>query len=220
MKNKYYFIVISTLLTCVFLALFEHMVDINYAIKTAAKICLFFLNVWIYIKLFNDFKFGTVFNTSQMNKGEWFRIIGLGVMSASIILIAYVTLKQFIDLTSIKNDLTERLGISASSFIFVGLYITFGNSLLEEYFFRGFIYANLPKKVAYTFSPLLFAFYHIPMIILWFNIVLIILCFIGLWIIGIIFLKVNEATETIWPSWIIHICADIMIILIGFNLFY
>ncbi|WP_369126507.1 CPBP family glutamic-type intramembrane protease [Virgibacillus profundi] len=70
------------------------------------------------------------------------------------------------------------------------------------------------------YSPLLFAIYHIPMIMLWFGPMLILLCFVGLWIIGLVFHKVNEKNRTIWSSWIIHICADIMIIVIGFTIFY
>jgi uncharacterized protein len=125
-----------------------------------------------------------------------------------------------ISLDTIKNDITQRLGISATTYIFVGLYVTFGNSFLEEYFFRGFIFFNLPKRLGYIYSPLLFAAYHIPMIALWFSPLIMGLCFLGLWIIGLIFHKVNERSQAIWASWMIHICADIMIILIGLTLFY
>lgn len=92
-------------------------------------------------------------------------------------------------MNAVKRDLTGRLGISADVFIFVGLYISLGNSFLEEYYFRGFIFFNLPRKMGYMYSPLLFSAYHIPMIMMWFSPLLIGLCFVGLWVIGLVFLK-------------------------------
>ncbi|MUV39838.1 hypothetical protein JNUCC1_03722 [Lentibacillus sp. JNUCC-1] len=151
---------------------------------------------------------------------KWLRLLFLGGSSAAVILLAYIVLQPFLDLSMIKSDLTNRLGITPVGFIFVGLYITFGNSFLEEYFFRGFIFFNLPRKTGYIYSPLLFAAYHIPMIILWFDLYQIVLCFIGLWLIGMIFQKVNEREGTIWSSWMIHVCADTMIIIIGLTLFF
>lgn len=181
---------------------------------------LFFLTVLIYIKLFQDFRFRDVLSIEKITTKEWKRIISLGMSSALVLLVAYLIFLPYIELDSIINDLTERLGISTTTYIIVGIYITFGNSFLEEYFFRGFIFFNLPRKIAYLFSPILFAAYHIPMIMLWFSPMIIVICFIGLWLIGVVFQLVNERNRTIWASWIIHICADIMIILIGLTLFF
>ncbi|WP_217585499.1 CPBP family intramembrane glutamic endopeptidase [Lentibacillus saliphilus] len=219
MKTKSLYIIISSILVCGLLAWIEHGIQINYVIKTGAKIGLFFTVIAIYMKQFNDFRWGDVLRMNQASS-NWKRLLLLGIASATVILIAYMSLEPFIDTAMIKTDLTDRLGITPIGFIFVGLYITFGNSLLEEYFFRGFIFFNLPRNIAYVFSPILFAAYHIPMIVLWFEAYQVALCFFGLWLIGVIFHKVNEQQETIWSSWIIHICADVMIIIIGLTLFY
>ncbi|OZU90189.1 hypothetical protein CIL03_03335 [Virgibacillus indicus] len=220
MRSKFQFIIISTLIACAILAFIEHGLEINYVIKTAAKICLFFITIWIYIKIFKDFRFRDVLLIHKMEKKDWIRLAVLGLSSAGIVLIAYLALQPFFDAAVIKEDLTNRLGINATGFVFVGLYISLGNSFLEEYFFRGFIFYNLPKKLGYIYSPVLFASYHIPMIMLWFSPVLILVCFIGLWIIGLVFHMVNEKNKTIWSSWIIHIFADIMIIAIGLTIFF
>ncbi|WP_026907615.1 CPBP family intramembrane glutamic endopeptidase [Paucisalibacillus globulus] len=220
MRKKSTFIILSSLITCGLLAFIEHGIEINYLIKTGLKILLFFLTVWFYIRVYKDFRFKDVISLEKITVKEWKRIVILGLSSAAIVLIAYLLFLPLINLDAIKNDLTDRLGINATTYILVGLYITFGNSFLEEYFFRGFIFFNLPKRVGYIYSPLLFATYHIPMIMLWFSPFIILLCFIGLWVIGLVFHKVNEKNQTIWASWMIHICADIMIILIGLSLFY
>ncbi|MFD2630624.1 CPBP family intramembrane glutamic endopeptidase [Oceanobacillus kapialis] len=218
MKKVY--ILLSTFVTCAVLAIIEHGVEINYVIKTLCKISFFFLVIWSYKKIFKDFRFRDILSFSKLGRREWIKVMLLGLLSAGVVLGAYLLFLPYIDLNLIHQDLTERLGITALGFIFVGIYISFGNSLLEEYFFRGFIFFNLPRKWGYIYSPLLFASYHIPMIILWFTVDIILICFIGLWIIGVVFHLVNEKNRTIWASWIIHICADIMIIMIGLNVFY
>ncbi|GGA62058.1 CPBP family intramembrane glutamic endopeptidase [Ornithinibacillus halotolerans] len=220
MRRQSVFIITSTLITCGILAFVEHGLEINYLIKTTLKVTIFFLTIWWYQRSFNKFRFKDPVSLEKISRKEWRRIFLLGFLSATIVFIAYVICLPFIDLSAIKGDLTERLGITTTTYIIVGLYITFGNSFLEEYFFRGFIFFQLPRKLGYIYSPLLFASYHIPMIILWFSPTIIGLCFIGLWIIGLIFHKVNEKNQTIWASWMIHICADIVIVLIGLTLFY
>jgi uncharacterized protein len=218
--KKIMYIILSTVLTCGILAFIEHGMVINYGIKTVFKVLLFFLVIYIYKKLFKDFRFKDVLSIEKISFKEWKKIIILGITSATIVLTAYLIFLPTIELDAIKNDLTDRLGITASTYILVGLYVTFGNSLMEEYFFRGFIFFHLPRKIGYIYSPLLFATYHIPMIFLWFKPAIIILCFLGLWLIGLIFHKVNERNKTIWASWMIHICADIMIVLIGLSFYY
>ncbi|GAQ17388.1 CAAX amino terminal protease self-immunity [Oceanobacillus picturae] len=220
MNKKMTYILLSGFFTCAVLAFIEHGIEINYVIKTACKISFFFIVVWVYMKLFKDFHFKQVLALSKMGRREWLKVTILGISSAGIVLAAYLLFLPQIDLNLIQQDLTDRLGITATGFIFVGIYVSFGNSLLEEYFFRGFIFFNLPRKWGYIYSPLLFASYHIPMIMLWFTAEIILICFIGLWVVGVVFHLVNEKNRTIWASWIIHICADLMIIIIGLNLFY
>jgi len=52
MQKKICFLIISTLMTCGLLAFIEHGIDINYVIKTLAKVFFFLLNIWIYILIF------------------------------------------------------------------------------------------------------------------------------------------------------------------------
>ncbi|WP_430785695.1 CPBP family intramembrane glutamic endopeptidase [Virgibacillus flavescens] len=184
------------------------------------KIGFFFVIILGYVILFKDFRFKDPVNIHKMTRKQWIRVLLLGLASAGSIYFAYLLLNPILDMNRIKEDLVNRLGITKTGFIFVGIYVAFGNSFLEEYFFRGFIFFHLPRKWGYIYGPLLFSSYHIPMIIFWFSPLLVFVCFLGLWAIGMVFHKVNEKNGTIWASWVIHVCADIMIILIGFTLFY
>lgn len=115
------------------------------------------------------------------------------------------------------------MGVTAENFIWFCIYISFINSLLEEFFFRGFAFLTLSqvgsRKLAYHFSALAFAIYHVAMMIGWFHIGLIILSIFGLYIGGLIFNYFNHNSQTIYTSWVIHISANFAINLIGFSLF-
>ena len=69
-------------------------------------------------------------------------------------------------------------------FLPVALYISFGNSFLEEFLFRNFAFIKLSerisKKLAYAFSSIAFAVYHIAMIGAAFPPPLTLLCVLGL----------------------------------------
>ena len=95
------------------------------------------------------------------------------------------------------------------------------NSLLEELFFRGFLFLNLKhrsRRFAYVFSAGAFAAYHVAMMIGWFSPVLWLLVMAGLFVGGLIFNWLNEKQESIYPSWLVHMFANFAINTIGFIL--
>ena len=75
------------------------------------------------------------------------------------------------------------------------------------------------RKFAYIFSATMFALYHVGMTSGWFNILIYILSMVGLFIGGCIFNYLNEKCENIYPSWLVHMCANFGINTIGFILF-
>ena len=108
------------------------------------------------------------------------------------------------------------------NFLFVSLYISFVNSLLEEFFFRGFLFVNLKgfssRGFAYGFSAAAFSLYHTAMMLGWFHPVLLILVLGGLGIGGVLFNYLNEKHNTIYVSWLVHMFANFAINTIGFLL--
>ena len=96
MQSKIQFIVVSTLVVCGVLAFIEHGLQINYIIKTGLKITLFFLNIWLYILVFKDFKFKDALKINKMKKKAWLRLLLLGACSEIVVLVAYVSLQPFL----------------------------------------------------------------------------------------------------------------------------
>ena len=148
-------------------------------------------------------------------------LLGLGVYAA--VLGGYFLLQNQIDFSGIRSSLTDGMGVTADNFLWVSLYIAFVNSLVEEFFFRGYAFLLLRKtagrKIAYGFSAAMFAFYHVGMLSGWFHIGIYVLSLLGLFAGGCIFDWLNERCGSLYPSWIVHMFANFAINTVGFLLF-
>lgn len=205
----------------IILYLIEQVLLVNYFIKTVVKIGLFVFIPVLFIKLINK---ASVSNQLKLRFDKHLKTgIILGLISFCIVIIAYMIFRNSIDFAGIVTEMQEKSRITAANFVLVGLYVTFINSFLEEFFFRGYIFLNLRQYgrqwIAYTYSSMLFALYHIAIFKTWFSLPLTLLALLGLVIIGIIFNYVDTKSENLLNSWIIHILADTAIIIIGFRLF-
>jgi membrane protease YdiL (CAAX protease family) len=177
----------------------------------------------IYIKFIKKSDIKTELNLRKLDSKNFKLGFLFGGAAFLIIFIGYFIFGSFIDFNSIAAELTSKSKITPANFIFIGLYITLGNSFLEEFFFRGFIFLNLYnlkyKKLAYIFSSMLFAVYHMGIFKNWFNIWLILLCLVGLFTVGIVFNWLNTKSKNFINSWLVHILADSAIIIIGMRMF-
>ncbi|MBQ8425301.1 MAG: CPBP family intramembrane metalloprotease [Clostridia bacterium] len=198
----------------------DAVIQPGYIIKSLIKVVMFLLLPFIYTIFDKENSFKSLFKPNK--KGFLFALfIGFGVFS--IILIAYFLFKNVFDFSGLTKNLTSQTGVNKDNFIFVAIYISFINSLLEEFFFRGFAFLTLKKlsnrKFAYFFSSLMFSLYHIAMMIGWFAVPVIILAVIGLFVGGIIFNYFNEKFNNIYLSWLVHMFANFAINTIGIILF-
>ncbi|MFA5523122.1 MAG: type II CAAX endopeptidase family protein [Tissierellales bacterium] len=218
-KSKKY-IVISSIIACILLYLIDQVFVLTYLVKTLSKIILFIALPYIYILFINK---RSIRKKIKFNKKDLYIGTGLGIGCFIILMAAYIILKDIIDLNTIANELQTKSKVSPSNFIFVAFYISFVNSFLEEFFFRGFIFLNLFElgyiKLAYVFSSFLFAIYHISVFKNWFNPWLIGLSIFGLVSVGFIFNYIDTKSKNFINSWIVHILADAAIMLIGMRMF-
>ena len=143
----------------------------------------------------------------------------LGVASVIFIQLAYALLNQYVDFEQIKALLAERQRITAANFLWIAVYVTFGNSILEELLFRGYIVQSGIKR-PWVISSLLFAFYHLTILIGWFPWWVLLFSLVCLFVGGLIFCWLNASRNSIWNSWAMHIFADISLLAIGFRIFF
>lgn len=208
------------ILACLIMALVDGIIMPPYFAKSLIKTVLFLILPCIYVFFGNAISLKDILGFSKKGLGISFI---LGIFVYIVILGGYFLLKDIFDFSNVAGTLTQNIGVSKENFVFVSLYISFINSLLEEFFFRGFTFSELKKtkgkRFSYIFSSLIFALYHIAMMIGWFSFPVFLLLLAGLFAGGIIFSYLNEKTKTLFSSYLVHMFANFAINTIGFMLF-
>ena len=218
--KKTIFMIALILIFCVLMAIIDGVFKADYFIKSAIKLVLFLILPALYSLCDKDVKIRQLF---KPGKNGMKTAVLLCISVYLVILCGYLLLKNVFDFSAITDALTKNIGVTGENFIFVSLYISFVNSLLEEFFFRGFAFFTLKRvigrKFAYLFSAGAFALYHIAMMVGWFGLNVFLIVMAGLFAGGIIFNYLNEKSETLYPSWLVHMFANFAINTIGFMLF-
>ena len=208
-------ILFSVLFACIIMSVVDAVIMPGYIIKSIIKIVLFLVIPFLFSKdCFKYLKAG--------KKGIGLALF-LGIIIYFVILGAYYIFKDIFDFSALTESLGETTGVNKSNFIWVSIYISFVNSFLEEFFFRGFAFLTLKnlssRRFAYIFSSTVFALYHIAMMIGWFGVPVLLIVVAGLFAGGLIFNKLDEIYDNIYISWHVHMFANFAINTIGFILF-
>jgi len=166
--------------------------------------------------LFQNFSFAT------FKKNIW-RLTLLGIFLSGIYLTSFFVFKNFLDISTITSKLNSLININLTNLIFIGLYIIIFNSLLEEYFWRGFLFAKLDKILkswqAYLITGIAFSFHHVMFYYNWFNLGFFLLVTFGLTVYALIMNYVFKKYQDLFSCWYVHIFADIAQIFIAFKIF-
>lgn len=218
-KKATVWVLVAAVVCCAAMGIVDGVIRPAYWLKSAIKLLLFLGVPFCLARRFRQLEFGSLF---RFQKKSFLISLGLGIGLYVLILGAYTLVSGFFDFSGIVDSLSENAGVTKENFLFVSLYISFINSLLEEFFFRGFLFTNLKglcsRRFGYLFSAAAFALYHMGMVSGWFSPLLYLLVMAGLVAGGVIFNFLNEKQETICTSWLVHMFANFAINTIGFQL--
>ncbi|HHT70479.1 MAG: type II CAAX endopeptidase family protein [bacterium] len=216
------FIIAASTLSCALLYWIEQGIGVSYLLKTAFKLLLLISVPIIYERFVKKEKAEILNFKNWRHTSVWPGLI-FGVVFALVLLLAYFLVGPQIELPRIAVELENKLKINPANFLFVGLYITLGNSFIEEFFFRGFIFLTLLEsgrpKTAYLLSSCLFAIYHVAIFRNWFSPPIFLLALFGLIVVGLLFSWMDARHHNFVNSWIAHALADSVIIIIGMHMF-
>ncbi len=219
-KRSIFMIVSVVLISCGVMAVNDAVISPNYVVKCVLKLALFTTLPLIYFQYSKDSSFRDLFKGSRKSMGVSL-LMGIGVYT--FIMASYFLLRPYFDLGNVIIYLENGIGVNKDSFIITALYISFINSFLEEWFFRGFAFITLKKianrKVAYLFSACLFSAYHIAMMTSWSSVTLLLLLVVSLFFSGLLFNYLNEKNGHIYVSWMVHMFANFAINTVGCILF-
>ncbi len=219
MKRRVLWVIAAAILCCGIMAMVDGVIRPGYALKSAIKLLLFGLLPLVLTRVDRDL---LLTQALRFRARDFALALGMGLAVYFLILGGYFLVRSFFDFSGIAGNLLTNAGVSKENFLYVSLYISLVNSLLEELFFRGFLFLNLTRdahrRFAHIFSAAAFALYHVAMMIDWFGPVLWLLVMAGLFIGGLLFNWLNEKQESIFPSWLVHMFANFAINTIGFLL--
>ncbi len=214
-------VILILLFSCALMYIIEVWVKPGYLMKSVWKVGAFAGLPFVYCAFNKRVSLKDFFIIRTPKQLLWSLALGAGVYA--LILCGYWLLAQFIDLNNIAAQLSENAKVNKDNFIMVALYISFVNSLLEEFFFRGFAFLSLkkilPRFLSYILSAMAFAAYHIAIMSGWFSPWLFATLIAGLFIAGLFFNWLNEKSENIYPSWLVHMSANFAINTIGLIMF-
>jgi len=221
--NKFIILnIIFVIIGCIFMAYIETIICPGYWIKSIIKAITFLGLYYLYIK--SDRNSVCVSKINRNNsKSSIIKYILFCIIVYVTIIFLFLIIKRYYDFSNITSILQDKYNINKSNYIFVFLYIIFINSFLEEIFFRKFAFLTLnnysSSRFANVFSAMAFSLYHVSIITGWFSISLFFVMVIALFICGLLFNYIDSQTNNIYPSWIIHITANLSINTIGIWLF-
>lgn len=221
MKHQRLYIIIASLCVITGLYVCDQIFELTYLLKIGVKLILFFAFPSYYM-----FKTKRNFFWESYKKREPLLRLNLshilGLLIVGVLIITYLIVKPTINVSIFQNELELKYKITQENIFLYGFYMTFINSLLEEFFFRGFMFLELKnldmKKNAYFISSIAFSIYHISNFQNWFSFGIMFLAIVGLFIGGLIFNYLDDRQNSFFNSWFVHICADIAIVWIGYDL--
>lgn len=221
-KAKRLYMIISVIMCAFAMSFVDGVIQPQYFVKSLIKLGLFLVVPIIYFAVTRE----SMADIKRLFTPKWrdlLKALALGALIYAFILGGYLVLRSHMDFSGIAGKLTADAGVSADNFLYVALYISFVNSFLEEFFFRGFAFISLKKITsrgfAYVFSAVLFALYHAGMTAGYFNFGVFAITLVGLTVAGVIFNFLNEKSENIYTSWLVHMFANFAINTVGFILF-
>lgn len=184
----------------------------SYWTRSAIKVIMFGIIPWLFFTNKQSLR-------SFIQPGKHLKVVLLfSLFIIGGVWLGYVILNQFNAFENVSSSLTNQVGVTLKNYPLVFLYVIFINGPLEEFYFR---YVMIKKKlfisptVQALFSSFLFAIYHVGMLFTMFSFGLFVLAIVGLMLVGFIFIKVNEYSEGILYSTLLHMAANLAINSVG-----
>lgn len=221
MRQKRFYVIASTVACALAMAFVDGVIQPPYGLKSFLKVVLFLLVPLGYFRIFRAWD--SLKALFLLKKRELAVALALGIGAFGVITGGYMVISRFFSLEEAIWQMTAEGGVNPGNFLYVSFYIALVNSLLEEFFFRGYAFLNLKsltsRPFAYFFSAVLFAVYHLGMVsgngnpLIWGGALILLTAS------GLILNALNEHSGSILTSWLLHMCANLGINAVGFYVF-
>ena len=212
-KRSIWLIIGMVFFGCLIMAIVDAVIVPCYAVKSLIKLALFLAIPLLYSLTRHRAPLRSLFRVQSRRNITEPLFLGLAVYG--VIIGGFLLGGKFIDWSAVSSSLQN----SQENIFLMGAYISLINSLLEEFFFRGFAFLVLKElsgpRLAYLFSAGIFSLYHIAIMHSWFSPLVLILMLVGLFFAGLLFNWLNERYQNLYASWMVHMFANLAINTIG-----
>jgi len=150
--------------------------------------------------------------------------LGVGALSgfailAAIVAGAWLLGARTMDLAPLRATV-EEMGLGTpGTYLAAAAGWTLANSLVEEYVYRWFVFRQSEKLFAATWAMLMsaiaFTLHHVIAIGQYLKPTQTVLASTGVFIGGVVWVRLYSRYRSIWPGWISHVLADIAVFGVG-----
>jgi membrane protease YdiL (CAAX protease family) len=161
-----------------------------------------------------------------MRPSHWRRgtavAVRLGLLAIGIFWLAYYALGDFLlDKAHIRQRIDAQFHVNATTILLIAPITILLNSLLEEFFYRGFAFGQMARwnrTAAYLLPSIAFTVQHLLFIWHWVTPLPLTLAVIGLFVFALVVSWLYAAYGTIIAPWLAHVCGDIAMMGIAITL--
>jgi membrane protease YdiL (CAAX protease family) len=150
--------------------------------------------------------------------------LALGVSAAAIFLGAYGTLGEvLVDKAAIAGKIHTQFSVNAATVLSIAPFTIVVNSLIEEFFYRGFAFGLLVAKNKWLGALLpaaAFTVQHVLFIYHWVTPLPLGLAVVSLMTFALVLEAVYAKADSIVAPWLIHICGDLAMMVIAVELVF
>jgi membrane protease YdiL (CAAX protease family) len=219
------FLIIVLIIIAPFLILFSKALpQANYLVASFYKLIFVVPIVFrLFVYRFSIKKAFTAGFDFKLFKKNFWPVFSFGIILSLIYMTAYLITERFLNFQNIIERINSYAAVDATKIMFVGVYMITINSLIEEFFWRGFVFQELSKRnkaiVAQLLTGIGFAIYHVAIFYDWFNPIILGIATFGLTGYSIIMNYIYKAYKDLFSCWLVHAMVDTVQILIAFRIF-
>jgi len=197
-----------------------------YALKSMAKVILFLGIPYLCLR-FDQFDIGQKLNTLFRVKKRERRVLLRILLAGTVIIVAANLLARPLitafGIVRIMAEIKARAHTTTRVFVSALVHIPLVNALVEELFFRGFLFMHVHEqgfpRAAMLGSASLFTIYHLAMFHNWFPWPVLLLVMCALFLAGILLNHLLLKWKSIVAVWLLHGLANLAILLLAWRVF-
>jgi membrane protease YdiL (CAAX protease family) len=135
----------------------------------------------------------------------------------------YLLSDLLLDKAMIVAKIGEQFSVTASTVLLIAPITILLNSMLEEFFYRGFAFGLLVKRqrwLGYLLPSTVFTIQHILFIYHWVTPLPFAIAVVALFVFALVLQRVYERAESIVAPWLIHVFGDIAMMGVAITLLW